>query len=79
MILTKIALDSSLRYAIQLISTSNLVARRRKSPEITIEDVKKCYSLFLDENRSSRVLKEYESEYMFNEIEERPQAMDVGQ
>lgn len=69
-ILTKIATDTSLRYAIQLITTANLVCRRRKATEVTTEDVKKVYSLFLDENRSSQILKEYQDEYMFNEIEE---------
>lgn len=68
-ILTKIATDTSLRYAIQLITTANLVCRRRKATEVTTEDVKKVYSLFLDEHRSSQILKEYQDEYMFNEIE----------
>uniref|UniRef100_T1GDX2 RuvB-like helicase n=1 Tax=Megaselia scalaris TaxID=36166 RepID=T1GDX2_MEGSC len=68
-ILTKIAHDTSLRYAIQLISTGNLIARRRKATEVVVEDIKKVYSLFLDENRSSKILKEHQDEYMFNEIE----------
>lgn len=57
------------RYAIQLITTSNLVSRRRKAIEVTVEDVKKVYSLFLDENRSSAILKEYQDQYLYNEIE----------
>lgn len=69
-VLTRIASETSLRYAIQLITTSNLVARRKKSPEVNLEDVKKCYALFLDENRSSRILKEYQNEYMFSEVDE---------
>lgn len=68
-ILTKIAHDTSLRYAIQLISTGNLIAKRRKATEVLVEDIKKVYSLFLDENRSSKILKEHQDEYMFNEIE----------
>lgn len=32
--------------------------------------VKKVYSLFLDENRSSKILKEYQDDYMFSEITE---------
>jgi len=66
-VLTRIATETSLRYAIQLITTSNLVCRRRKGTEVTVEDVKKVYSLFLDETRSSRILKEYQDEYLFNE------------
>lgn len=72
MILTRIAIDTSLRYAIQLITTANLVCRRRKASEVTTMDVKKVYSLFLDEHRSSQILKEYQDEYMFNEIAEEP-------
>ena len=35
--------------------------------EISIEDVKRVYSLFLDEQRSCEFLKEYQDEFMFNE------------
>lgn len=69
-VLTRIALETSLRYAIQLITTAGLVSRRRKSTEVAIDDVKRVYSLFLDENRSSQFLKEYQDEFMFNEKEE---------
>ncbi|XP_049766679.1 ruvB-like 2 isoform X2 [Schistocerca serialis cubense] len=75
-VLTRIALETSLRYAIQLITTASLVARRRKSTEVGIEDVKKVYSLFFDENRSAQFLKEYQDEFMFNEMEE--EKMDVS-
>lgn len=67
-ILTKIGLETSLRYAIQLITTSNLVAKRRKATEVTMEDVKKVFNLFLDENRSSNIMKEHQDAYLFNEI-----------
>jgi len=56
------------RYAIQLISVSSLVSRKRKGTEISIEDVKRVYSLFLDEQRSVEFLKEYQDEFMFSEI-----------
>ena len=36
--------------------------------EVDIEDVSKAYSLFCDVQRSSQFLKEYASDYMFNEI-----------
>lgn len=35
-VLTRIALETSLRYAIQLITTASLVSRRRKSTEVNI-------------------------------------------
>jgi len=65
-VLTKIANETSLRYAIQLISVAGLTCKKRKGTEISIEDIKKVYSLFLDEQRSCEFLKEYQDEFMFN-------------
>jgi len=67
-ILTKIGMETSLRYAIHLITTANLVARKRKASEVDVEDVRRVYSLFLDEKRSVQYLKEFQNQYMFNEI-----------
>ena len=50
--LTELGAKISLRYAIQLITTSNLVARKRKSPTVEVLDVDRAYDLFLDESRS---------------------------
>ncbi|XP_076619076.1 ruvB-like helicase 2 rept [Colletes latitarsis] len=75
-VLTRIALETSLRYAIQLITTASLVCRRRKSTEVNIDDVKRVYSLFLDENRSTQFLKEYQDDFMFNESPE--EAMEIS-
>lgn len=79
-ILTKIATETSLRYAIQLITTSNLVCRRRKATEVSVEDIKKVYQLFLDEVRSSRILKDFQDEYLYNDWENslEESAMDIG-
>ncbi|NWQ84895.1 RUVB2 protein, partial [Columbina picui] len=49
-VLTRIGLETSLRYAMQLISAASLVARRRKGGEVQVEDIKRVYSLFLDES-----------------------------
>merc|ERR1712038_1312257 len=51
-VLTKIANEASLRYAIQLITVSNLVTQKRKGTEITVADIKRAYSLFFDETRT---------------------------
>uniref|UniRef100_A0A6M2DHA6 RuvB-like helicase n=1 Tax=Xenopsylla cheopis TaxID=163159 RepID=A0A6M2DHA6_XENCH len=69
-VLTRIAMETSLRYAIQLITTAGLVSRKRKSVEVSMDDIKRVYSLFLDEHRSSQFLKEYQAEYMFHENDE---------
>lgn len=65
-VLTTIGQETSLRYCIHLISVANLVARKRKSSIVDVEDIKKVYSLFLDESRSVEYLKSYQDQYMFN-------------
>ncbi|XP_060580374.1 ruvB-like 2 [Ruditapes philippinarum] len=69
-VLTRIGMETSLRYSIQLITTANLVARKRKATEVDVDDIKRVYSLFLDESRSTQFLKEYQQEFMFNELSE---------
>lgn len=66
-VLTKIAQETSLRYAIHLITSANLCCRKRKGTEVDVEDIKKVYSLFFDQGRSTQFLKEYQQEFMFNE------------
>ncbi|GAO46250.1 TIP49-domain-containing protein [Saitoella complicata NRRL Y-17804] len=67
-ILTKIGEETSLRYAIHLISTSSLAAARRKSTVIDVVDVQKSYALFIDQGRSVQFLEEHEKEFMFNDV-----------
>ena len=56
-----------IRYAIQLIALANLGAAKRNSTQITVQDVKRVYQLFIDEARCTQFLKEYEDEFMFDE------------
>jgi len=67
-ILTKIGMETSLRYAIHLITTAHLVARRRKASSVDVVDIRRVYRLFLDEKRSVNYLREFQEQYMFNEI-----------
>lgn len=67
-VLTKIGSETSLRYSIQLITTANLACKKRKGAEVSIDDIKRVYKLFLDESRSSEFLKEYEKNFLFSEI-----------
>lgn len=95
-ILTHIGMETSLRYAMQLITAANLVCRKRKvgllitmvteslvintdqGTEVEVDDIKKVYSLFFDESRSTQFLKEYQQEFMFSEQQDGDQhvAMD---
>jgi len=58
-LLTKIGLETSLRYSIQMITTSALVSAKRKGKMVEISDITKTYSLFVDVQRSTQFLKEY--------------------
>jgi len=66
-ILTRIGMETSLRYAIQLITAASLTCRKRKGTEVEVDDIKRVYSLFLDELRSSQFLQEYQEQFLFSE------------
>ncbi len=69
-LLTKIGAETSLRYAIHLITASSLICSKRKGTEVEIEDISKAYSMFLDVKRSTQFMLEYQDQYMFNEVPE---------
>merc|ERR1712070_104057 len=68
-LLTKIGTESTLRYAIHLITVSNLVSVKRKAQEVDVQDIRKVYSLFVDVKRSTQFLMEYQQEFMFSEVQ----------
>ncbi|KAI8825789.1 RuvB-like 2 [Fimicolochytrium jonesii] len=74
-ILTKIGMETSLRYAIHLITAASLVARKRKATEVDVEDIKRVYTLFMDERRSVQYLKEYQQQFMFNDYQDSTEAV----
>ena len=69
-LLTRIGVETSLRYAIQMIITASLAAEKRKSAEVEIQDIKRVYSLFVDVKRSTQFLLEYQDQYMYNVLED---------
>jgi len=68
-LLTKIGVESTLRYAIHLITVANLVAMKRKAQEVDVQDIRKVYTLFVDVKRSAQFLLEYQQEFMFSEVQ----------
>ena len=78
-LLTTSGLETSLRYAIQLIIAAALVCAKRKGVEVEVEDVKKVYTLFVDVKRSTQFLIEYQSEFMFHEIQDKDADMTDAQ
>lgn len=65
--LTRLGSVTSLRYVLQLITTANLVAQKRKSATVSVADIRRVYTLFIDLRRSVEVLREHEKDYMFGE------------
>lgn len=51
--LVNIASKVSLRYAMQLLTTAHFAAKKRKANQVGVEDVNRCYRLFIDASRSS--------------------------
>ncbi|KAL6778886.1 RVB2 [Auxenochlorella protothecoides x Auxenochlorella symbiontica] len=76
-LLTKIGLETSLRYAIHLITAASLIAARRKASAVDVEDVARAYTLFLDVKRSTQYLQEYQEQYMYNEVAAVPTPMEA--
>lgn len=68
-LLTKISIETSLRYAIQMITVASLCSAQRKASEVGIEDIKRVYGLFVDVKRSTQFLMEYQKDFMFNDFD----------
>ncbi|KAJ0096918.1 hypothetical protein Patl1_28493 [Pistacia atlantica] len=66
-LLTRVGEGTSLRYAIHLISAAALACQKRKGKIVEIQDIDRVYRLFLDVQRSTQYLMEYQSQYM-NEV-----------
>lgn len=72
-LLTAIGSDTSLRYAIHMITVAHMVSLRRKATEIDAQDVRKVYDLFVDVKRSTEFLHAYQADFLFSEqTEEKP-------
>jgi len=76
-LLTEIGLETSLRYAIQLITTSALTAQKRRAAEVEVDDIRRVYSMFSDVKRSIQYLQEQTDLYMFSEMLEKKSKMDI--
>ncbi|KAF3682349.1 putative cyclin-D4-1-like [Capsicum annuum] len=67
-LLTKIGVNTSLRYTIHLITSAALACQKWKGKVVEVEDITRVYNLFYDMKRSTQYLMEYQSHYMFKEI-----------
>ena len=46
-VLARMAMETSLRYTINLITTAHLAARRRKADEVDVADIRRVYSMYI--------------------------------
>merc|ERR1711990_564850 len=72
-LLTRIGTDTTLRYAIHMITAAHLVCLKRQGTEVDIQDIKKVYTLFMDLKRSVKMLEDYHKDFMFNEAQDSSQ------
>ena len=73
-LLTRVAKETSLRYAMHMIMTAALCCKQRKGAEVEVADIRRVYSLFSDLRRSTQYLIEFNKSFMFNEVD----SEDVG-
>ncbi|TEB32417.1 RuvB-like helicase 2 [Coprinellus micaceus] len=76
-VLTSMALQTTLRYALNLISCAQVLAKKRKSESVDVEDLRRAYTYFMDEKRSVQWLKEQQGILMFDELDGHEDAMDT--
>ncbi|KAJ2924354.1 hypothetical protein H1R20_g9770, partial [Candolleomyces eurysporus] len=68
-VLTSMARQTTLRYALNLISCAQIVAKKRKSEQVDVADLRRAYTYFMDEKRSVQWLKEQQGSLIFDELE----------
>jgi len=62
--LADVGVKSSLRYAVQLLSLAAQNAKRMKREKVTVEDVERVDSLFMDISEASEYLRKYEEKFL---------------
>lgn len=63
-LLTKIGSETSLRYAVQLMEPSRIIARRKGREEVRAEDVEEARVLFVDVKQSVEHVRRYEEMFL---------------
>ncbi|KAG7118086.1 RuvB-like helicase 2 [Verticillium longisporum] len=66
-LLTKIGQEAGLRYASNLITTSQLISAKRKSKAVDVADVQRSFSLFYDPDRSVKFVTDSEKRLIGND------------
>lgn len=77
-LLGRVGVETSLRYAMYLMTSAALVAAKRKAPTVGVDDVKRCYAMFLDVKRSAQFLRDNANDYMYNEVGEEDEEVEAA-
>ena len=64
-LLAELGSNTSLRYSVQLLSPSGILAQTYGRLEIAVSDIEDAKSLFLDSKRSTKILEESASKYLY--------------
>jgi TBP-interacting protein len=62
--LTRIGVERSLRYAVQLMEPARIIAERNGRTKVTVEDVRMAAKYFVDVKESIRYIQEYEEKLL---------------
>lgn len=68
-VLTTMAGETTLRYALNLIASAQVISRKRRSETVGVQDLKRAYTYFMDEKRSVQWVKEQQGSLVFEEDE----------
>ena len=77
-LLSRIANETSLRYAIHMIMTSSLVAKKQKSATVELKHIERCHKLFFDVQRSTKYIMEYQNQFLFHELDEQNSSKEAA-
>ena len=71
-------METTLRYALNLISCARVLARKRKVDKVDVDDLRRAYTYFMDEKRSVQWLKDQQGSLIFEVVGDEKDAMDVS-
>ena len=69
LVLTSMGMETTLRYALNRISCAQIIATKRKSEQVDVDDLKRAYAYFMDEKRSVQWMEEQQGYLVFEEID----------
>ncbi|KAI9744235.1 MAG: RuvB-like protein 2 [Claussenomyces sp. TS43310] len=84
-LLTKIGQECGLRYASNIVQTSQLISQKRRAKQVGIEDVQRSFQLFYDPSRSAKFVVDFEKRLIgeggavnLSNLNENAEAMEIS-